>query len=38
VTPEGGRGRPSALRQLRNLAESHGYPVREQRRLYADIA
>ncbi|CQD06269.1 WhiB family transcriptional regulator [Mycobacterium europaeum] len=29
VIPEGGRARTFALRQLRSLAELHGYPVRE---------
>jgi WhiB family redox-sensing transcriptional regulator len=32
VIPEAGRGRVSALRQLRSLAERNGYPVRTQRR------
>jgi WhiB family redox-sensing transcriptional regulator len=38
VIPESGRGRTFALRQLRNLAERNGYPVRERRRYYADSA
>jgi WhiB family redox-sensing transcriptional regulator len=38
VIPEEGRGRTFALRQLRNLAERNGYPVRERRRYYADSA
>ena len=38
VIPEEGRGRTFALRQLRNLAEGNGYPVRERRRHYADSA
>jgi len=38
VIPEEGRPRTFALRQLRNLAEEHGYPVRERRRYYADSA
>ncbi|OBF38184.1 transcription factor WhiB [Mycobacterium sp. ACS1612] len=37
VIPEGGRGRTFALRQLRSLAERHGYPVRD-RRLFAESA
>jgi WhiB family redox-sensing transcriptional regulator len=32
VIPEEGRGRTFALKQLRDLAQSHGYPVRERRR------
>ena len=31
VVPESGRGRGHALRQLRELAERHGYPVRARR-------
>ena len=31
VVPEAGRGRGHALRQLRELAERHGYPVRARR-------
>jgi WhiB family redox-sensing transcriptional regulator len=31
VVPEGGRGRAHALRQLRQLAETNGYPVRAKR-------
>ena len=31
VIPESGRGRTFALRQLRSLAESHGFPVRDRR-------
>lgn len=38
VIPEVGRGRTFALRQLRDLAESNGYPVRERRRYFADTA
>ena len=30
VLPEGGRGRQFALRQLRSLAERHGFPVRRR--------
>ena len=36
--PEAGRGRTFALRQLKSLAERNGYPVRERRVYYADIA
>jgi WhiB family redox-sensing transcriptional regulator len=32
VIPEAGRGRTFALRQLRSLAEQHGYPVRRTSR------
>ncbi len=35
VVPEAGRGRGHALRQLRELAERHGYPVRA-RRIFAE--
>ena len=35
VVPEGGRGRGHALRQLRELAERNGYPVRV-RRIFAE--
>jgi len=35
VVPETGRGRGHALRQLRELAERHGYPVRT-RRIFVD--
>lgn len=38
VIPESGRGRTFALRQLRTLAERHGFPVREQRRYYQETA
>ena len=31
VVPEAGRGRGHALRQLRELAERHGYPIRARR-------
>lgn len=31
VVPETGRGRGHALRQLRELAERHGYPIRARR-------
>jgi WhiB family transcriptional regulator, redox-sensing transcriptional regulator len=30
VLPESGRGRQFALRQLRSLAERHGFPVRRR--------
>ncbi len=35
VVPEAGRGRGHALRQLRELAERHGHPVRT-RRIFVD--
>lgn len=31
VIPETGRSRASALRQLRSLAERHGFPVRDHK-------
>jgi WhiB family redox-sensing transcriptional regulator len=36
VIPEGGRGRGHALRQLRDLAERNGYPVRTGRRVFLE--
>ncbi|MDV3123333.1 WhiB family transcriptional regulator [Mycobacterium sp. 21AC1] len=38
MVPEGGRGRAFALKQLRALAERNGYPVRETRRVFPDVA
>lgn len=38
VIPESGRGRTFALRQLRSLAESHGFPVRSIRRAFPESA
>lgn len=38
VIPEGGRGRTFALKQLRSLAERHGYPVRAIRRVFPESA
>ena len=38
VVPEGGRGRGHALRQLRDLAERNGYPVRTGRRLFLEAS
>jgi WhiB family redox-sensing transcriptional regulator len=37
VIPEGGRGRTHALKQLRELAERNGYPVR-LRRVFLETA
>lgn len=36
VVPETGRGRGHALRQLRELAERNGYPVRVGRRIFLE--
>ncbi|HTM83521.1 MAG TPA: WhiB family transcriptional regulator [Mycobacterium sp.] len=38
MVPEGGRGRAFALKQLRSLAERHGYPVRKLRLVFPDAA
>jgi WhiB family redox-sensing transcriptional regulator len=37
VVPETGRGRGHALRQLRELAERNGYPVRA-RRIFSELS
>lgn len=38
LRPRAGRGRTFALRQLKSLAEQHGYTVRERRVYYAESA
>ncbi|MCK0176036.1 MULTISPECIES: WhiB family transcriptional regulator [Mycobacteriaceae] len=38
VIPEAGRGRTFALKQLRNLAERNGYPIRAIRRVFPESA
>ncbi|MDH6244342.1 WhiB family transcriptional regulator [Mycobacterium sp. OTB74] len=38
IPAEEGRGRTHAFKQLRSLAEQNGYPVRQQRRLFLEVA
>lgn len=38
IPAEEGRGRTFALKQLRDLANRNGFPVRKRRRVYLDIA
>ncbi|MBU8817650.1 transcription factor WhiB [Mycolicibacterium goodii] len=38
MVPESGRGRAFALKQLRSLAERHGYPVRKTKLIFPDAA